>query len=57
MSGTDGNPENKTNQNTNIIPDESTIKLANSLRNSLGPHTKSDNLSLDFKLCGDNYSV
>jgi len=63
MSFSDDEIGNNTNQNQNnssTIFDELTLQIANMLRNDLGiQQTQSnlDNLSISFKLNGDNYPL
>ena len=55
-----GNNMNQNQNNSSTITDELTLQIANMLRNGLGiQQTQSniDNLSIGFKLNGDNYPL
>jgi len=51
---------NQNQNNSSTISDELTLQIANMLRNDLGiqqMQANLDNLSIDFKLNGDNYPL
>jgi len=55
-----GNNMNQNHNNSSTITNELTLQIENMLRNGLGiqqTQVNLDNLSIDFKLNGDNYPM